>query len=580
MLIAMILLAACAGAEPIAIKSPTGEPAPPTAYALAATAPTIAAPTLTVGATTKIQTADIGVQSFDLGDATLVQADYVNESVRQMPVHLNGMIAVPPKGENLPLAVVIHGSHGSGCASEDGMTENWPCPEQEKRHFEGFAYLLEALAGQGYAAVAINANAAYVNAFGEANTPMRLPKIFDLYMEQLAEAARGENDGFGKDLTGRIDFSKLVLVGHSQGGAGVDAIMTARAGQTDPEEIASGRGLVAAAVLVAPAGASDPAAGLTAPTAVILPACDRDLRGLDGQTYYERERLKADQENLIISVLLQWANHNRFNSTLPDEELANPSVACTSDALLKSTQQREFLAEYASQFYDIVLGKGGNSAALGLDAVQPAPNELFGREVLTSLSLPSDQRLRLPLTPQGASGSAQAVNCPRTMSDAGDNKEQCRYLNISQPGAPEWLIISWNGSGGQYDAALPDGQHDLTSYQSVHLRAVVDPLSELNQPGEPQALSLRLTDGSGAVSTIPLVNEPALAYPYGTIVTYDDRPDFMIWDNNVLLSSIRVPLYRFEGVNLADIQSLALVFNQTESGTIFITDLEFLRTDQ
>ena len=46
---------------------------------------------------------------------------------------------------------------------------------------------------------------------------------------------------------------------------------------------------------------------------------------------------------------------------------------------------------------------------------------------------------------------------------------------------------------------------------------------------------------------------PALAFPYGIPVTFEDMPDLPIWDNNVLQSSIRLPMSRFTGVDLADI---------------------------
>jgi hypothetical protein len=123
---------------------------------------------------------------------------------------------------------------------------------------------------------------------------------------------------------------------------------------------------------------------------------------------------------------------------------------------------------------------------------------------------------------------------------------------------------------------LPEENQDLSGYQALHLRAVVDPLSELNALNQPQAFSVRLTDGSGATAAVPLAAEPALAFPYGTAVTYEDRPDRLVWDNNVLLSSIRVPLSQFAGVDLTDIRSIALVFDVTDSGTVFLTDLELL----
>ena len=51
----------------------------------------------------------------------------------------------------------------------------------------------------------------------------------------------------------------------------------------------------------------------------------------------------------------------------------------------------------------------------------------------------------------------------------------------------------------------------------------------------------------------------------------------VLWDNNVLLSSIRLPLAGLAGVDLGDIESIALVFDRTDSGAIFVADLELLQ---
>jgi hypothetical protein len=45
-----------------------------------------------------------------------------------------------------------------------------------------------------------------------------------------------------------------------------------------------------------------------------------------------------------------------------------------------------------------------------------------------------------------------------------------------------------------------------------------------------------------------------------------------------MLSSIRVPLSEFSGVDLNNVPSVALVFDETDRGSIFVTDLEFLKT--
>ena len=186
--------------------------------------------------------------------------------------------------------------------------------------------------------------------------------------------------------------------------------MMGRAGQTSPEQISAGEGPIAAALLLAPFEYSDAKGGFTAPTAILLPACDRDVVGLDGQLYYDRERAKSDAESMVISVLLQWANHNRFNTALEDEWLGRGSRACTVETLLPAEEQQQFLAHYLPRFFDVALGiRQDETSLLGLDASQSEPATLFGREV-----------------------------------------------------------------------TMPEGSRDLSGYASLHLRAIVDPLSELN----------------------------------------------------------------------------------------------------
>ena len=122
------------------------------------------------------QPAEVEAVPFDLGDATLVQADYVPERVREMPVRLNGMMAVPPAGDNLPLAVIIHGSHGSGCPSPDGVTEGCPCPGEERllRHTTVRRLLCARPAFPSYHISKVHATKVYPTLSGNARS-IKLP---------------------------------------------------------------------------------------------------------------------------------------------------------------------------------------------------------------------------------------------------------------------------------------------------------------------------------------------------------------------------------------------------------------------
>ena len=155
------------------------------------------------GAWCSIGRQPVSAVPFDLGEAVLAEDWVVNEKLRDLPVRLTGLIAAPPTGEYLPLAIIIHGSHGTGCSAPDGVNERWPCPARVLRDYEGFAYLLEALA-RGDAAVSINANPAFVMAYG-GSLNRRLPALFDLYMTKIAAAVNGEDVDLGVDLAGRVD---------------------------------------------------------------------------------------------------------------------------------------------------------------------------------------------------------------------------------------------------------------------------------------------------------------------------------------------------------------------------------------
>jgi hypothetical protein len=89
---------------------------------------------------------------------------------------------------------------------------------------------------------------------------------------------------------------------------------------------------------------------------------------------------------------------------------------------------------------------------------------------------------------------------------------------------------------------------------------------------------VQVTDGAGktaAVHTRPA--EPALQFPLGKV---EDDPVFEggLFSGRVPMAIVRLPLKDFEGVNLSDIRELALVFDRTPSGSLFIGDVEVVRS--
>ena len=118
---------------------------------------------------------------------------------------------------------------------------------------------------------------------------------------------------------------------------------------------------------------------------------------------------------------------------------------------------------------------------------------------------------------------------------------------------------------------------DLSAFSTLSLRAAVDPASPLNPAGQPQAISVQITDSAGnsaAVHTRP--DEPALGFPPG-LMQDSSVTETGFFTGRVPLTTIRFPLSSFAGVDLSDIAEVALLFDQTSSGALFVSDIEWVR---
>ena len=568
-------LAACA--------IPSEELATPTAAATAApTAAATAAPT--AAATAAPPAGDLPPAAFyDLGESTVIQANFATDSrFRQMPVRLNGVIAAPaPDGVTHPVAVILHGTH-PGCPLDDAGVDRWPCdPAVEQRNYAGFEYLVRELAARGYVALAPNINAEYTFGFGEPVPGERLSQLLDQHLSALAGAAGSDTDDFGVPLGGVADMSRLALIGHSQGGE-FSSLLTRQLGLDAPDALANhGYGPVAGLLLVAPSVNFVGSTGGTRPLAVILPVCDGDVLQLSGQHYFEALR-EQDEHPWATTVLLEGGNHNGFNAILGSDMITHQDRP-DCQPLLAATAQRQFLVDYAADFLTAVLGDGAARTAalarLGVDPGQPPPTTLYGLPARVT-SLPASADRRAIFTPSDAAGAANAQGATLFFCPPGYTVEAelapCRRPNFVMPGDPRMVVISWTGPS-QVVLTTPDAAADLSGFAALTLRAAVDPLSELNPAGAAQSFSVRLTDRGGASATVVAgPTEPALQYPAG-VASEEGFFDNGSFSSPVHMTAVRLPLSAFAGVDLSDVAEVALVFDQTPSGTLFLADVEAAR---
>jgi hypothetical protein len=533
------------------------------------------------------------VVSYNLGETTITQSIFPEDSrFRNVPVRLNGLIAVPDgEVKPHPVVVILHGNH-PGCPIPEGdMVDRWPCaPELERPNYQGFAYLLRTLTSQGYVALSINVNAEYTLGFGEPIPGERLGQLIDLQLKALGEAARGGPNPFGVELEGRADMSRLAFIGHSQGAEGAYWLIQTKDMASPDAFDRLGYGPVYGLLMVAPSANIGGAGASSVPVSVILPACDRDVTDQEGQLFYELNRLDPQQNPWASSVLLERANHNYFNETLADEALSRPDRP-DCEPLLDPETQRDFLSGYTIDFLTQVFDPNPDATArLGMDFQAPAVDELYGLPVRIAALAPSPDRLPLLLPADGseletnlAGGAVTAEGLTTLFCEEGHyvpsmkpGSEPCKRVNLVVPGNPAMVVVSWPQKGATWNFSLPKAT-DLSQYSSISLRAVQDPLSELNEKNGVQAFTIQLLDKDGNTASVRTrADEPALRFPLGKELE-NDTFDGGWFTGRVPLTSIRLPLNEFTGVDLTAIQQITLLFDQTPSGTLFISDLEIVR---
>lgn len=492
--------------------------------------------------------------AYNLGTANITQS-WSAESP-QMTVPLLGAISMPEGDGPFPVALVLHGRHTRCYSDAAQLEEAWPCAEgAEPRYDIGFSYLLDALAAEGYLAVAPSVNGAYTTTYdlGQGSLDEIQPRI-DERMTQIVSAHLAElgaaNDGQqvfagGLDLAGKVEPAAVYVVAHST--SGVTTNLMAGEGQLP----------VRAQLLLTPMNFSTTGATADVPTVVVVAVCDGDSPALPGQTYYESAR-QGPRAAVLSSVYLPGANHNFFNQALVrqgiDDGLFTRNPVCPA-ARLSAEDQQAFIASLAADFFGAV--RGGETPTW-LSAVAPVTNELFGREVITALSPPSTQRRTLLSGEASLDGPIEAELCA-----AG---EPCAD-GLFQPGQPDSVRLSWSGEGATFTL----GAGDITeSYDVLRLRAALDPTHALNDSGEPVSFSVVLTDRAGNTAEM-LLPQPLPVVARGTY----EGDDFRY--SPVLATEARWPLTDFAGVDTAALESVTLRFDGNRRGSVLLLDLDLLR---
>lgn len=270
------------------------------------------------------------------GSVTVPQINGKNE--------LRGHVVAPvgAKGKR-PVVVFLHGFFDT-CA--DSTTKepvfDYPCPAGSKEvpNYQGFDYVQRHLAAQGFVTVSVDANAVTANDQELVDKGATARSV--VVRANLRELA--QNPAALGDLP-ELDMNRVMLVGHSRGGEGVN--------RTALDSTAEDPWRIAAIASVAPTN-FERLGNPTIPGVAFLPTCDGDVSDLEGQIYTDAAARHGNGSALHTSFVVTGGVHNFFNTQwTPGAPVAKGSddgerVSCPASTRISAEQHHDVLNTYLS----------------------------------------------------------------------------------------------------------------------------------------------------------------------------------------------------------------------------------------
>ncbi|NUV79477.1 hypothetical protein [Streptomyces sp. CAI-155] len=236
------------------------------------------------------------------------------------PVEMRGVVVAPAKAPGKrPLALFLHGRHATCYVpGTDDLDETWPCAKGSKPIPSHRGYLRDQklLASQGYVTVSISANGISAQDDLDDDGAQARSSLIRNHLGRWADWAAKPGSAPPAVKGTKTDLSKVLLIGHSRGGEGVnratmDSLYPPPAAQDGYRPKA--RWNISGTVLIAPTALGhNPVPDV--PSLTILPGCDGDVSDLQGQVYTDGTRGVSHGKALHSSVYMIGANHNYFNT--------------------------------------------------------------------------------------------------------------------------------------------------------------------------------------------------------------------------------------------------------------------------
>jgi hypothetical protein len=247
-------------------------------------------------------------------------------------LYVRGSMWLPENDPNkAPLLLFVHGNHGE-CDTGAGAPGTKPTCKIFKRNDEGYAYMAKNLASWGYAVVSLDQDElmSRQDSLGKGMHARRL--LIRAMLEKIKAADEGplttEEANVGSMLVGKVDMTRIGLMGHSRGGDAVASFVLYN--QTLP---VGERFPLRAVVSIAPVD-YERHAPYGVPYMTVFGSCDGDVSNLQGARLYERSQYTNENPYPSFQVVQVGGNHDAYNTVwqADGDDSSQADAACGPDA--------------------------------------------------------------------------------------------------------------------------------------------------------------------------------------------------------------------------------------------------------
>lgn len=257
---------------------------------------------------------------------------------------LNARVWYPEGPGPFPLALIVHGNHNMAEFSDSG-----------------YAYLGELLASRGIILASVDEN--FLNS-GLFHDPPKQQAVRGWMLLEHLKLWQEWNQAEGNPFHGKVDMSRIALMGHSRGGEAAATAAAFNHMKYAPEDanIKFDYGFsIKAVVAIAPADGQYKPAGQPrriedVSYLTIQGAHDMDVSSFDGSRQWDHVRYTQPGPWFKAEIYAYRANHGQFNTSWGRDDAGKPlGWLLNLKPLMPGDEQRRISKTYISAFLEATL---------------------------------------------------------------------------------------------------------------------------------------------------------------------------------------------------------------------------------